>query len=124
MSGSGFSRRTFLQGSVGLTVANFVPGTTPFAHAATMEEHLVVAGDSYWRIAEHYTGSGSRWRELRDLNVGRLHANGTSFATDSKLIHPGDHLLLPVAWSGATTPTTAWWKTTKPTDSAKGSQSR
>jgi multiple sugar transport system substrate-binding protein len=43
MSRSGFSRRTFLQGSVGLTVANFVPGTTPFAHAATMEEQTIAA---------------------------------------------------------------------------------
>ena len=30
----------------------------------------------------------------------------------------------PKTWSGAITPTTAWWKTTKPTDSANGSQSR
>ena len=30
----------------------------------------------------------------------------------------------PKTCSGATTPTTAWWKTTKPTDSANGSQSR
>ncbi|MGB8185514.1 MAG: extracellular solute-binding protein, partial [Pseudolabrys sp.] len=43
MSRSGFSRRTFLQGSVGLTVANFVPGTTPFASAATMEEQTITA---------------------------------------------------------------------------------
>jgi ABC-type glycerol-3-phosphate transport system substrate-binding protein len=43
MSMSGFSRRTFLQGSVGLTVANFVPGTTPFASAATMEEQTITA---------------------------------------------------------------------------------
>ena len=68
-------------------------------------EYEVQRGDSYWRIAEHYTGSGSRWRELRDLNVGRFHVNGTPFVADSKLIHPGDHLLLPVAWAAATTPT-------------------
>src|SRR5512144_2495848 len=43
MSRSSFSRRTFLQGSVGLTVANFVPGTTPFAYAATMEEQTIAA---------------------------------------------------------------------------------
>jgi multiple sugar transport system substrate-binding protein len=43
MSRSSFSRRTFLQGSVGLTVANFVPGTTPFALAATMEEQTIAA---------------------------------------------------------------------------------
>jgi hypothetical protein len=43
MSRSSFSRRTFLQGSVGLTVANFAPGTTPFALAATMEEQTIAA---------------------------------------------------------------------------------
>src|SRR5215468_6255110 len=43
MSRSGFSRRTLLQGGVGLTVANFVPGTTPFALAATMEEQTIAA---------------------------------------------------------------------------------
>src|SRR5499433_3136658 len=43
MSRLGFSRRMFLQGSVGLTVANFVPGTAPFAQAATMEEHTIAA---------------------------------------------------------------------------------
>src|SRR5215831_3848905 len=43
MSRSGFSRRTLLQGGVGLTIANFVPGTTPFASAATMEEQTIAA---------------------------------------------------------------------------------
>ena len=43
MSKSGLSRRTFVQGSVGLTVANFVPGTTPLAFAASMEEQTVAA---------------------------------------------------------------------------------
>src|SRR5262249_34607260 len=43
MSKLGLSRRTFVQGSVGLTVANFVPGMTPLAFAATMEEQTVAA---------------------------------------------------------------------------------
>src|SRR5262249_40180723 len=43
MSKSGLSRRTLVQGSVGLTVANFVPGTTPLAFAATMEEQTIAA---------------------------------------------------------------------------------
>ena len=37
------SRRTFVEGSLGLTVANFLPGTTPFAAAATMEESTIAA---------------------------------------------------------------------------------
>ena len=37
------SRRTFVEGGLGLTVANFLPGTTPFASAATMEESTIAA---------------------------------------------------------------------------------
>jgi multiple sugar transport system substrate-binding protein len=43
MTGPKFSRRSVLQGSVGLTIANFLPGTTRFAHAATMEESTIAA---------------------------------------------------------------------------------
>ncbi len=43
MTKRGISRRTAIQGGVGLTVANFLPGTTPFAFAATMEEQTVAA---------------------------------------------------------------------------------
>ena len=37
------SRRNFVEGGLGLTVANFLPGTTPFAAAATMEEQTIAA---------------------------------------------------------------------------------
>src|SRR5512140_388310 len=37
------TRRSFVQGGLGLTVANFMPGTTPFAQAATMEESTIAA---------------------------------------------------------------------------------
>ena len=37
------NRRTFVQGGVGLTVANMLPGTMPFASAATMEESTIEA---------------------------------------------------------------------------------
>jgi hypothetical protein len=42
MTKSNISRRTFIEG-VGLTVANLLPGTTPFAFAASMEERTVAA---------------------------------------------------------------------------------
>jgi ABC-type glycerol-3-phosphate transport system substrate-binding protein len=38
------SRRTLLQGSAGFAAANLLPGATPFAHAATMEESIIAAG--------------------------------------------------------------------------------
>src|SRR5262245_31935436 len=43
MARSKISRRAFVGGGVGLTVANFVPGTTPLAFAATLEERVVAA---------------------------------------------------------------------------------
>ena len=43
MTRSKISRRRFIEGCVGLTVANLIPGTTPFALAASMEERTVAA---------------------------------------------------------------------------------
>src|SRR5215468_11006800 len=43
MTIASISRRTFVEGGLGLTVANFVPGTTPFAFADSMEERTVAA---------------------------------------------------------------------------------
>ena len=37
------SRRTFVKGGLGLTAVNFVPGSAPFALAATMEEQTIAA---------------------------------------------------------------------------------
>jgi hypothetical protein len=37
------SRRTLVQGGLGLTLANFLPGATPFAQAASMEESTIAA---------------------------------------------------------------------------------
>ena len=43
MTKSNISRRVFIEGGLGLTVANFVPGTTPLALAASSEERTVAA---------------------------------------------------------------------------------
>src|SRR5215470_19205809 len=43
MTQGSISRRRLIQSSVGLTVANFLPGTAPLAFAATMEEQTVTA---------------------------------------------------------------------------------
>jgi ABC-type glycerol-3-phosphate transport system substrate-binding protein len=40
---SNISRRKFIEGGVGLTVANFMPGTTPLAFAASLEERTIAA---------------------------------------------------------------------------------
>ena len=43
MSKSYITRRGFIEGGVGLTIANLIPGTTPLAVAASMEERTVTA---------------------------------------------------------------------------------
>src|SRR5690242_21251866 len=43
MSNLKVSRRGFIEGGLGLTVANFLPGSAPLALAATMEEQTIAA---------------------------------------------------------------------------------
>jgi len=68
------------------------PGPTGAAGAdhpvVTVERH-----DSYWAIAERTLGDPMRWREIRDLNVGRTLDDG-SVITDATL-YSGWKLLLP-----------------------------
>jgi nucleoid-associated protein YgaU/DNA-binding SARP family transcriptional activator len=51
--------------------------------------------DSYWAIAERTLGDGMRWREIRDLNIGRTMADGQVIAPSSDELHPGWVLHLP-----------------------------
>jgi len=40
------SATDLLQGSAGLAVTSLLPGTTPFANAATMEESIIAAAEA------------------------------------------------------------------------------
>lgn len=64
-----------------------IPEPQP-APAATAT-YTVVRNDSYWRIATKLLGSGTRWREIADLNGGRG-------------LHPGITIRVPA--SGVTYP--------------------
>jgi hypothetical protein len=57
---------------------------------------------SYWALAEHYLGDGTRWREIWQLNQGRTHNDGTVMDTPRQL-HSGWTILIPPA-VGATDP--------------------
>jgi hypothetical protein len=53
--------------------------------------------DSLWTIADSALGDGRRWREIRDLNVGREQRDGRRLQADDTTIHPGWILRLPDA---------------------------
>lgn len=86
------------------------PGRTPEpAAAAAGRKHAGAAhgqhstrqvsvrpGDSLWSIAEEHLGSGSRWREIADLNEGHQMSDGSVFRSVG-LIQPGWTLHLPTA---------------------------
>jgi nucleoid-associated protein YgaU/DNA-binding SARP family transcriptional activator len=58
--------------------------------ALTVQRH-----DTYWAIAERCLGDGFRWREVRDLNVGRTMNDGYVVTPSSDLLRPGWVLDLP-----------------------------
>lgn len=60
-----------------------------------LAEYVVQRHDSFWDIAERFIGDPFRWREIRDLNVGRPQPNGETVEADSDLIRPGWRLLVP-----------------------------
>jgi DNA-binding SARP family transcriptional activator len=69
----------------------------------TVERH-----DSYWAIAERcLNGNGLRWREIRDLNVGRTMPDGTTITPDSDLLRPGWTLHLPATATDPVKPAAA-----------------
>lgn len=59
-----------------------------------MTTYTVQRHDSFWSIAEAHLGDGLRWREVRDLNVGRPQADGGAVTANSDLVQPGWSLLI------------------------------
>ena len=74
-------------------------------------------------LASRTSAWSSAWRQLTSRamisTTTKKAWTPTRPRVSGRVCRPG-----PKTWSGAITPTTAWWKTTKPTDSANGSQSR
>lgn len=62
-----------------------------------LAEYVVRRHDSFWGIAERFIGDPFRWREIRDLNVGRPQPSGETVEAYSDLIRPGWRLLVPAA---------------------------
>ncbi|MFJ8158459.1 LysM peptidoglycan-binding domain-containing protein [Streptomyces sp. NPDC094468] len=56
--------------------------------------------ESLWGIAERELGSGERWREIADLNDGRIMTDGTLFHPSS-FLQPGWQLRMPQSAAAA-----------------------
>ena len=74
------------QDSAGAGVKATAPATQPPA----AKTYTVKSGDSLWRIAQKQLGSGTRWREIYDLNKSTIGSN-------PNLIYPGQVYNLPAA---------------------------
>ncbi|GGB91481.1 LysM peptidoglycan-binding domain-containing protein [Cellulomonas carbonis] len=67
----------------------------PAGPAATTQPVVTVTrGDTLWSLAERHLGTGHRYTEIRDLNLGRAQPDGNTL-TDAHWIYPGWQLLMP-----------------------------
>ncbi len=80
------------------------PGiTTPRRGSVEAERrtYRVARFDTLWKVAETTLGDGRRWQEIRQLNLGRVMADGQTITAATDRLSPGWQLLLP---NGAHTP--------------------
>lgn len=77
----------------GLAAARTASPAVETATATTAQQntYTVVKGDCLWNITKKYTGNGSGWRELYNLNTSVIGSN-------PNLIYPGQVLTLPSGW--------------------------
>ncbi|HMG41415.1 MAG TPA: hypothetical protein VK611_08795, partial [Acidimicrobiales bacterium] len=91
----------------GATPSTSVPTTaassvTSVPQASRQEQiYEVTRGDTFWGLAEEHLGSGMRWREIRDRNVGRAVAAGRTMAHGEDRLDVGWRIILPVGGPAA-----------------------
>lgn len=77
------------------------PSEAPEAAAteAAPSTTAVTVGErgSWWQLADDHLGDGLRWREIRDLNVGREAAAGVVITEGTEQLEAGWSLLVPDA---------------------------
>ncbi|SDD22813.1 DNA-binding transcriptional activator of the SARP family [Sanguibacter gelidistatuariae] len=84
-------------GGVSGTGSEAGPTTPDLAAFGGQGDHPLVTvahGDTLWSLAEHHLGSGTRYAEIRDLNLGAPQADGRALSSDH-WIYPGWTLQLP-----------------------------
>lgn len=98
-----FGAKTISTQLTGLAAARAVSTATPPAqtqssnsnsgssNASGNRTYTVVRGDCLWNITKKYTGKGSRWQELYNINKKVIGNN-------PNLIYPGQVLTIPSGW--------------------------
>jgi nucleoid-associated protein YgaU len=95
-------------GETTLSPYSIQPAETEPHHSrlgVTAERPMVTVGrfDTLWTIAETRLGDARRWKEIRDLNIGRHTSTGGAITETTEHVPPGTTLDLP---DDATLPTT------------------
>lgn len=80
----------------GVAVARQRSEAIPTGRILPAANHVVRRGDTYWSLAEAAYRDGTRWREIRDLNEGRIVEEGVQLDGDSDL-RRGWHIHVPEA---------------------------
>src|SRR6478609_2165513 len=57
---------------------------------------------TWWDLAAAHLGDGAAWRQLWDLNHGRVQADGTSMNTERNVLQPGWTILVPATAPSST----------------------
>lgn len=76
----------------GLAAARATSTSNSNSAGGSLKTYTVVKGDCLWNITRAAVGSGSRWRELYDINKSVIGSN-------PNLIYPGQVLTLPSGWN-------------------------
>ena len=58
---------------------------------------------TWWDLAGAHLGDGAAWRQLWDLNHGRLQADGTTMSTEREVLQPGWTILVPASAAPSST---------------------
>ena len=65
------------------------------------------AARTWWDLAVTHLGDGAAWRDLWDLNHGRVQADGTVLTSERVVLQPGWTILIPDTTAGGETPEAA-----------------
>ena len=77
-----------------------VPAAAESPVSAGVRTVTVQRHDTYWALAERELDDGLRWREIRDLNVGRTMPGGHTIVSGDDTLRAGWSLQLPVESRG------------------------